>query len=152
MPSLPFRRITSAHQSTEQPFLAKNHTASRMSYQPRLRSLYRRFLRELPAPTVTPNALSKSKPSILSHPSPVQKRIRTSFAEPHNTTAPESRIHEAEQYVHYLKSQRTYATLVERYNPGMNMDEEERVRLSARRVGMEMPVEFGVNGKDGGKS
>jgi hypothetical protein len=33
---------------------------------------------------------------------------------------------------------------VERYNPGMNLDEEERVRLTARRVGMEMPVEFDV--------
>lgn len=29
--------------------------------------------------------------------------------------------------------------LLERYNPGMNMDEEERVRLSARRVGLNLP-------------
>jgi ATP synthase assembly factor FMC1, mitochondrial len=35
-----------------------------------------------------------------------------------------------------------YNTLIARYNPGMGMDEEERVRLSARRVGMNMPVEF----------
>ena len=35
-----------------------------------------------------------------------------------------------------------YATLLERYNPGMNMEEEERVRLTARRVGMELPEEF----------
>lgn len=33
--------------------------------------------------------------------------------------------------------------MIERYNPGMGMSEEERVRLSARRVGMNMPVEFG---------
>lgn len=39
----------------------------------------------------------------------------------------------------YLRSQRMYGVLLDRYNPGMNMDEEERVRLSARRVGMEMP-------------
>ena len=32
-----------------------------------------------------------------------------------------------------------YATLLERYNPGMSMDEEQRVRLSARRVGMVLP-------------
>ncbi|KAF2434610.1 hypothetical protein EJ08DRAFT_730806 [Tothia fuscella] len=115
------------------------------TYQPQLRSLYRRFLRELPAPTVPPNTLSKSKPSILSHPSPVQRRIRTSFTETQNSTSPQKRIQEAEQYVHYLKSQRTYATLVERYNPGMNMDDEERTRLTARRVGMEMPVEFKVS-------
>jgi len=36
-----------------------------------------------------------------------------------------------------------YATLLEKYNPGMSMDEEEKVRLTARRVGMELPAEFG---------
>jgi hypothetical protein len=56
----------------------------------------------------------------------------------------DTRLQEAEQYIQYLQAQRRYATLIERYNPGMNMDEEERVRLSARRVGMEMPVEFEV--------
>lgn len=39
-----------------------------------------------------------------------------------------------------------YATLLERYNPGMNMDEEERVRLTARRVGMDLPDEFSYAG------
>lgn len=35
-----------------------------------------------------------------------------------------------------------YATLLERYNPGIEgVDEEERMRLTARRVGMEMPAE-----------
>jgi hypothetical protein len=41
--------------------------------------------------------------------------------------------------------------LVERYNPGMNMDEEERVRLSARRVGMNLPVEAEPLGEGEGK-
>jgi ATP synthase assembly factor FMC1, mitochondrial len=40
-----------------------------------------------------------------------------------------------------------YITLLERYNPGMTMDEEDRVRLTARRVGMEMPLEFDIGGK-----
>jgi ATP synthase assembly factor FMC1, mitochondrial len=44
--------------------------------------------------------------------------------------------------VQYLKAQRVYNTLLERYNPGMTMEDEERTRLTARRVGMEMPVEF----------
>jgi ATP synthase assembly factor FMC1, mitochondrial len=49
-----------------------------------------------------------------------------------------------------------YATLLERYNPGMGMDEEERVRLTARRVGMDLPDEFsyassGESSGDGGK-
>jgi hypothetical protein len=34
-----------------------------------------------------------------------------------------------------------YVTLVERYNPGMGMSDEERVRLTARRVGMNLPVQ-----------
>jgi len=52
------------------------------------------------------------------------------------------RIEEAEQFVAYLKAQRMYTTLVERYNPGMGMEEEERVRLTARRVGMDLPAEY----------
>jgi ATP synthase assembly factor FMC1 len=118
-----------------------------MALQPQLRSVYRRILRELPAkPSAT--SVSKSKPSILSHPSPIQRRIRSSFTSQQNKSSPEHYVQEAEQFALYLKSQRTYATLVERYNPGMNMDDEERTRLTARRVGMEMPVEFNV--KDGG--
>jgi hypothetical protein len=52
------------------------------------------------------------------------------------------RIEEAEQFVTYLKAQRTYTMLVERYNPGLGMEEEEKVRLTARRVGMDLPVEY----------
>lgn len=54
----------------------------------------------------------------------------------------EHRLAQAEQYIAYVRAQRMYATLVERYNPGMEMDEEERVRLTARRVGMNLPEEF----------
>ncbi|TEY48695.1 hypothetical protein BOTCAL_0293g00100 [Botryotinia calthae] len=57
-------------------------------------------------------------------------------------------IEQAEQFLQYVKAQRMYATLLERYNPGMNMDEEERVRLTARRVGMDLPEEFSY-GRDG---
>ena len=32
-----------------------------------------------------------------------------------------------------------YATLVARYNPGINMDEEEKIRLTAKRVGLDLP-------------
>jgi hypothetical protein len=40
-----------------------------------------------------------------------------------------------------------YSTLVERYNPGMDMSDEERVRLTAKRVGMELPIEAMMGGK-----
>ena len=48
----------------------------------------------------------------------------------------------AEQAIQYVQAQRMYATLIERYNPGMGMSEEERVRLTARKVGMDLPPEF----------
>lgn len=89
-----------------------------------LRALYRSFLRELP-----------SRP--LSTSTPLKQRIRTTIASTSHTT-PEA----AEQFLHYVKAQRMYATLLERYNPGMTMEDEERTILTARRVGMEMPVEF----------
>ncbi|RMZ82467.1 hypothetical protein DV737_g1988, partial [Chaetothyriales sp. CBS 132003] len=58
-----------------------------------------------------------------------------------------ARRQEAEQFVQYLKAQRTYGALLERYNPGMGMDQEDRIRLTARRVGMDLPKEW----KEGGE-
>ena len=95
------------------------------------RSLYRSLLRELP-----------HRP--LSTPSPIQQRIR-------NTISSKSipvQVEEAEQYIQYVKAQRMYATLLERYNPGMSMDEEEKVRLTARRVGMDLPEDWRAGKKD----
>lgn len=56
-----------------------------------------------------------------------------------------------EQAVQYLKAQRMYGTLLERYNPGADMSEEDRVRLTARRVGMDMPSEWYGTGGEAGK-
>lgn len=133
---------------------------------PRLRSLYRRFLRELPT----------RPPAALLEPSPLQQTIRYQISTPHRTstsstpspsipsdtappatstgTTPESLIAPideaklerdlaaADQYVQYLRAQRVHTTLLERYNPGMNLSEEDRIRMTARRVGMDLPVEM----------
>lgn len=101
------------------------------------RSLYRRFLRELPS----------RSPSLLTNPSPMQQHIRADISQALDGQAqrekpPQRRIEEAEQFVQYLKAQRMYTTLLERYNPGMNMAEKDRVKATGRRVGMEMPIEF----------
>ncbi|KAK0791710.1 hypothetical protein LTR91_016217 [Friedmanniomyces endolithicus] len=100
------------------------------------RSLYRRFLRELPTRT----------PSLLANPSPIQQHVRLDFAAAANGPTPssdntssglsslqhqlqkpvEQRLEEAQQYIHYLRAQREYLTLLERYNPGVNFSEEER--------------------------
>ncbi|KAG4430524.1 hypothetical protein IFR05_013993 [Cadophora sp. M221] len=104
-----------------------------MSTKVKLRALYRSFLRELPSRPLTEK------------PSPLKARIRS-------TITSESRIpiEQAEQYLQYVKAQRMYATLLERYNPGMNMEDEERVRLTARRVGMDLPEEFSYGGQSPG--
>ena len=97
-------------------------------YSSHLRSLYRSFLRELPHRS-------------LANPSPIQQRIRGAIGSLPGGELP-NRIEEAEQYIQYLKAQRMYVTLLERYNPGMSMDEEERVKLTARRVGLDLPEEW----------
>jgi hypothetical protein len=99
-----------------------------------LRSLYRSLLRELPP-----------RPLLSRDRSPLHARLRASFASP--SMQGDIAAAQAEQFVAYLRSQRMYATLLERYNPGMEMDEEERVRLTARRVGMDLPIEFGKDGE-----
>ena len=110
-----------------------------MSASAHARSLYRQVLRELPPriPITAPSSLRSS--------------IRKHFSSPPASSAPEqytlARRQEAEQFIAYLKAQRIYGALLERYNPGMGMDEEERVRLSARRVGMNLPVEWKIGGK-----
>ena len=118
-----------------------------MAFAAEARALYRSFLRELPprTPILTP--------------SPIRTSIRSHFHNPSNTATSATisasseavartnvlaRKQEAEQFILYLQSQRKYNTLLERYNPGMGMDEEEKVRLSARRVGVELPVEWKI--------
>ncbi|KAK3291371.1 uncharacterized protein B0H64DRAFT_410522 [Chaetomium fimeti] len=112
------------------------------------RSLYRSLLRELPP-----------RPLLSTPRAPLHQRLRDNFQQQSasaSASAPPAELQaaQAEQYVAYLRAQRTYVTLLERYNPGMGMDEEERVRLTARRVGMDLPVEYDVEGEgdvEGGK-
>ncbi|KAI1111667.1 hypothetical protein F5Y14DRAFT_424404 [Nemania sp. NC0429] len=105
-----------------------------MSQPARLRSLYRSLLRELPPrPFSTPEARS-----------PLHQRLRQSFSQ--QDASQETTPAQVEQLIHYLKAQRQYTTLLERYHPGMDMEEEERIRLSARRVGMNLPKEYGKTG------
>ena len=106
-----------------------------MSTNPsRLRSVYRNILRELPP-----------RPLLASPPAPLHKRIRENFRQPPQQDS-SAAVQHAEQFLAYLRAQRTYVQLLERYNPSIDMDEEERVRLTARRVGMDLPPEFGKGG------
>ncbi|KAL7924213.1 hypothetical protein ACQKWADRAFT_287621 [Trichoderma austrokoningii] len=97
-----------------------------------LRSLYRSLLRELPP-----------RPILASPRTPIHNRIRSSFTETSSASSTHDAEHQAQlahQAVTYLRAQRMYVALVERYNPGMEMPQDERIRLTARRVGMDLPA------------
>ncbi|KAJ5763624.1 hypothetical protein N7533_002305 [Penicillium manginii] len=130
------------------------------------RSTYRALLRELPKATKsTPSpiharlrTLFRSEPQAASTSQTISTSPASSIAAtsgPHATpfstpiTSEERalRLQEAEQVAQYARAQRTYAALLERYNPGMNMDEEEKIRLTARRVGMDLPDLYEVEKK-----
>ncbi|KAL2797159.1 hypothetical protein BJX66DRAFT_335347 [Aspergillus keveii] len=103
------------------------------------KSTYRALLRELPRRS-------------LASPTPLHNRVRDAYRKPATTNTLNEeetlrRLQEAEQFAQYAKAQRTYAMLVDRYNPGSLMDEEERVRLTARRVGLDLPELVGEAGK-----
>ena len=118
--------------STLHPSHHRSFSYNTMATPTKLRALYRAFLRELPSRPLS----EKSR-------SPLQARIRSTIASESKTP-----IEQADQFLQYVKAQRMYATLLERYNPGMGMDEEERVRLTARRVGMDLPEEFSYAGSE----
>lgn len=112
---------------------------TKMASPSHIRSLYRSILREIP-----------HRP--LSTPSQIQQRIRSSFSSPlaspdgssnHHTTVTQQ-VAEGEEYLRYATAQRMYTVLLERYNPGIGsmMDEDERTRLTARRVGINLPEEY----------
>ncbi|KAF8445384.1 hypothetical protein BGX38DRAFT_1078355, partial [Terfezia claveryi] len=89
------------------------------------RSIYRSLLRELPPLTASPKQIKTT---------PAHMFLRKSFQS-------RDAVGKAEQIRDYLKAQRVYVALLERYNPNLRIEEEERVKLSARRVGFEMPKE-----------
>lgn len=107
------------------------------------RSLYRSILRELPTRSIKQSS------------NPLRHSIRQQFQSSANSQSSQNpefalaRRQEMEQAVQYLKAQRVYGALLERYNPGMDMSEEDRVRLTARRVGMDMPEHWYGKGEPG---
>lgn len=62
--------------------------------------------------------------------------LRTSFSK----EATPKELHDASEILLFMRSQRTYNDLLERYNPGATMTQAERTRLTARRVGLNMPL------------
>ncbi|KAF4619127.1 hypothetical protein D9613_005204 [Agrocybe pediades] len=46
-----------------------------------------------------------------------------------------------ENAILFLKSQREHKRLLERYNPLFDLTAEERIKATARRVGLDMPIQ-----------
>jgi ATP synthase assembly factor FMC1 len=114
------------------------------------RTTYRALLREIPRRNFkTPSPLHQKLRHIFRSPSSSSSSSQTQpthFSTPQTEEDSIRRVQEADQLAQYARAQRTYCELVERYNPGMTMDEEEKIRLTARRVGFDLP-ELHTEGK-----
>ncbi|KAJ5157105.1 uncharacterized protein N7482_008205 [Penicillium canariense] len=159
-------RISSGNPKTKRSIsiLSKQHTPesrqSKMtqSLASQARSTYRALLRELPRQKLsTPSPLHQRLRSVFraeeqmpstpfapvpSHPSTVAASSSTTpstFSIPSSPEEQAIRLQEAEQLAQYARAQRTYNELLKRYNSGWDMEEEERIRLTARRVGFNLP-------------
>ncbi|KAF8475655.1 hypothetical protein BDZ91DRAFT_710074 [Kalaharituber pfeilii] len=94
------------------------------------RSLYRSLLRELLPLTSAPKQIKLT---------PTHQFLRSCFFSKNASSNDTLAMGKASQIKDYLKAQRMYAALLERYNPNLRIEDEERVRLTARRVGFELP-------------
>ncbi|KAJ8096757.1 hypothetical protein POJ06DRAFT_263325 [Lipomyces tetrasporus] len=70
-----------------------------------------------------------------------QEQFR-SVAEEHSGEAAEKKTRDAIEILTYLRSQRTYKALLDKYNPTATLEDHERIRLTARRVGLELPKDI----------
>lgn len=49
------------------------------------------------------------------------------------------KLQQLQNFSTFLRSQREYTELLERYNPGLTMNQEDKVRRTANRVGLSVP-------------
>lgn len=114
------------------------------------RTTYRALLRELPRRNLkTPSPLHQQLRAIFrSSPVTSSQSNALPFSIPKTDEERTLRVQEADQFAQYARAQRVYSDLLERYNPGMSMDEEEKIRLTARRVGFDLPELHVPEGKE----
>lgn len=133
----------------------KNIPNERMPLTQQARSAYRALLREHPRRNLLQSTSTSASTSPGPSTTPLHNHLRKMFRNEGETASPAKqeaeisdaerqrglqRIQEAQQFAQYAKAQRTYTSLLEMYFPGMTMDEEEKIRLTARRVGWDLPV------------
>lgn len=125
--------------------IPRKHLASPTPLHQRLRAVFRSedHQQRSPEPTSANSTPPTASTTFGTSTAPL------SFSHPKTEEERTLRVQEAEQLAQYARAQRTYAALLERYNPGMNLDEEERIRLTARRVGLDLPELHTPEGKEG---
>ena len=60
-------------------------------------------------------------------------------AEPADESITEKRLQHFRDIAGFMQNQMEFEQLVERYNPGLRMDQEEKVKRTAAKVGLQVP-------------
>ncbi|KAH0587487.1 hypothetical protein H2248_006269 [Termitomyces sp. 'cryptogamus'] len=95
-----------------------------------LTHIYRSILRELRKSAVAPRKANKT----------VASNFR-SIANNYRISGSPSVLQDLRNALLFLKSQRQHKVLIDRYNPLVDLTPEERIKATARRVGLDMPIE-----------
>ncbi|KAF8897479.1 hypothetical protein BD779DRAFT_1667453 [Infundibulicybe gibba] len=90
---------------------------------------YRSILRELTKATVKGRQVNRTLVSSF-----------RSLVERHRDSGNARILHDVQDALLFLKSQREHKILIDRYNPLFDLTAEERIHATARRVGLDMPV------------
>ncbi|KAF8414645.1 hypothetical protein L210DRAFT_3316573, partial [Boletus edulis BED1] len=92
--------------------------------------LYRNVVREVARASISPRTQRNNV---------VSANLRRVFERHGQSSEPEAFRRDVENIVTFMRSQREYKTLLERYNPLIDLTAEERIEATARRVGLNMP-------------
>ncbi|KAH9853704.1 hypothetical protein C2E23DRAFT_711279, partial [Lenzites betulinus] len=96
------------------------------------RSTYRAIVREMNQASIYARAV---------RPKSVSAYIRTLFEERREGNDDAQRFHhDTRNAATFLRSQRIYRILLERYNPLLGLSKEEHMKRTANRVGLNMPL------------
>ncbi|KAI5788886.1 hypothetical protein DFH27DRAFT_572622 [Peziza echinospora] len=102
-----------------------------------IRTIYRALLRRLP-PLTTPATTTTTTPTPKST-SKISITPTHSFLRQNLTSGGKEAAQKVAQISEFLRAQRMYVELLGRYNPEVRGDEEDRVAMSAKRMGFVMP-------------
>ncbi|KAH7930109.1 hypothetical protein BV22DRAFT_1055798 [Leucogyrophana mollusca] len=101
--------------------------------------IYRSVVREVAKASISPRSRRNKD---------ISSNFRAIFENNRRADNAQTFDRDMENVVTFLRSQREYKALLERYNPLIDLSGEERIEATARRVGLNMPLLPG-DGKDG---